>query len=342
MAEAHGTHTDRGMGRQSLPSAQYLGQPQARQQLGQRAGPHGLLRPAGRAQALRWRFWQLWLCCTLACCLGFASATAYAALPVRAAILINIDSGRILYSQNTQASIPPASLTKIMTMFLTLDAIKAGKVSLANKIRVDRHTAQTGGSSLHLRAGERVNINTLLMGAAVASGNDAATALAKRVSKTEREFVQQMNRKAKGLGMRKTLFKNPTGLPAAGQNTTAADMATLARAYIRAHPKAMRYHNTRFFSHRGRVVRNTNTLLGAVPGLNGLKTGWTIASGYNIIVTAKRGKVQLLAVILGGSTKNTRDNAARRLLEAGFRHPNDPRNAQRAADGRNANRKKKR
>ncbi len=139
-----------------------------------------------------------------------------------------------------------------------------------------------------------------------------------------------MNAKTRALGMRRTVFKNPTGLPAAGQKTTARDMAALTRAYLRSHPSAQVFHRTRFFTHRGRTMRNTNALLGTVAGVNGLKTGWTVASGYNLIVTAQRGKTRLLAVVLGGSSRNARDGAARRLVEAGFRAPGSPKAVKKA------------
>lgn len=272
------------------------------------------------------------LFCLLLLLTSGASARA-AGLPARAAILINMNTGKVLYEKNADAAIPPASLTKVMTMFLALDEVKAGRVKLNEKFRINRHAAAVGGSSMHLRAGERAPLVRLLTGMAVASGNDAATAVALRVSGSERTFTRQMNRKARALGMRRTVFKNPTGLPAAGQKTSARDMMLLSRAYLRAHPKAMRFHSTRFFMHKGRTLRNTNALLGTVKGVNGLKTGWTVASGYNLIVTAQRGKIRLLAVILGGNTRDARDEAARRLVEAGFRHPGAPGKVQAALRG---------
>lgn len=130
-------------------------------------------------------------------------------------MLINLDTGRILYEQSADAAIPPASLTKLMSMFLAMDAVKAKSVSLNEKVRVSRQSAATGGSSMHLRAGERVPLVRLLTGMAVASGNDAAMAVAQRVSGGNiRNFVRRMNSKARTLGMRRTVFKNPTGLPA--------------------------------------------------------------------------------------------------------------------------------
>lgn len=264
-----------------------------------------------------------WLLPTL--CLALLPAAAPASgLPARSAILVNLGTGRILYEKNADAAIPPASLTKIMTMYLALDAVQAQRLRLDTKIPVRSAAAAVGGSSMHLRAGDTVPLVRLLAGMAVVSGNDAAMAVAARVGGDTRAFVRQMNGKARRLGLTRTSFKNPTGLPAPGQKTSARDMMRLCRAYLRAHPRAMRFHGMRYFLHRGMTMRNTNALLGTMTGVNGLKTGWTVASGYNLVVTATRGKTRLLAVVLGASSRERRDAAARRLLEAGFRHPNAP------------------
>lgn len=244
--------------------------------------------------------------------------------PVLAALLLNMSTGQILYEKNADVSIPPASLTKVMTMYLALDAVKSGNISLEQKARISRTAARTGGSSMHLKTGEKIPLVRLLTGMAVASGNDAAIATAQWVNRNLNKFVAQMNVKARKLGLSNTVFKNPTGLPAQGQKTTARDMMTLCRAYLRNHPQAMRFHNTRFFLHRGRVLHNTNSLLGTVPGVNGLKTGFTNASGYNLVLTAQRNDTRLMAIILGGKTRDERDDLAHELLEAGFRHPSSP------------------
>ncbi|MDR2819488.1 MAG: D-alanyl-D-alanine carboxypeptidase [Desulfovibrio sp.] len=255
---------------------------------------------------------------SLICCV--LSAPARAAVPARSAILVNRDTGRILYAQHADIPVPPASLAKVMTLFLALDAVKAKSVKFSEKIRISRAAADTGGSSMYLRTGERVPFDLLLSGMAVASGNDAAVAVAQRLAggSTSR-FVTMMNRKAAVLGMRRTLFKTPNGLPALGQQTTARDMMLLARAYLRAHPAAARFHAAHFFLHRGRTLPTTNSLLNVVDSVDGLKTGWTQASGYNIIVTAQRGGVRLLAVVLGAKSRDARDDAVRALLESGFR-----------------------
>ncbi|MDD4702450.1 MAG: D-alanyl-D-alanine carboxypeptidase [Desulfovibrio sp.] len=272
----------------------------------------------------------------LACLVFFCALPrlSQAAMPVRAAILVNMDTGAVLYSKNPDMAIPPASLTKVMSMYLALDQIKAKKIKLGEKIKITPQVASVGGSSMHLRAGERVPLSQLLTGMAVVSGNDAATAVARRTGGNERQFVRAMNQKAKAVGMKRTTFKNPTGLPAAGQKTTARDMALMTRAYLRAHPSALRYHNVTLFTYRDRKTRNTNALLGQVPGVNGLKTGWTVASGYNLIVTGQRGKTRMLAVVMGGTSRVGRDNAARRLIEAGFRYPTSPKKIQNMFSGR--------
>lgn len=272
---------------------------------------------------------RLFLVCTvLLLCLSLALPAA-ARVPARSAVLFNMTTGKILYDQNADASIPPASLTKLMTMMLALDAVRQRKISLKSWVVASRKAARTGGSSMHLRTGERIRLKNLLYGMAVVSGNDAAVAAAEKIGGNTRHFVRLMNRKARALGMRHTQFKNVNGLPAAGQRTTARDMLTLSHAYLRAYPAALRFHKPRTLRHGRRTMRATNKLLGVVPGVDGLKTGWTVASGYNLVVTAERNGTRLIAVVLGGSSSARRDLAARRLLEAGFKYPDSPHNVER-------------
>lgn len=249
---------------------------------------------------------------------------AESAPAARAAILCNLDTSKVLFERSADLQLAPASLTKIMTMFLALDAVRSHRLSLGDKLLIPTAAAKAGGSCMGLKAGEQVPLVRLLAGMAVSSGNDAATAVALRLGGSIENFARQMNAKARQLGMRSTNFRNPTGLPAAGHKSTARDLMLLCRAYFRAHPQAARFHNMTFFVHRGAVARNTNTLLGRVPGVDGLKTGWTVASGYNLIVTAKRGNTRLLAIVLGCPDKKSRDELAVRLLDAGFRYPASP------------------
>ena len=240
------------------------------------------------------------------------------AVGVCSAIVYDLDNDAILFEQNADEPIPPASLTKVMSMFLALDHIREGHARADTAVTVSPAAAATGGSRMGLRKNETVPLERLLLGMAVSSGNDASHAVAEFVGGSVPAFVNMMNVRARELGMRDSLFLNPHGLPAAGQRTTARDMLTLARAYLHAHPDALRMHNTKLLTHAGQTTWNRNPLLGQYPGADGLKTGWIRASGYNIIFTATRGDRRLLAVIMGAPDVTARGSEACRLLDAGF------------------------
>ena len=260
----------------------------------------------------------------LACLMRPGPSQAAPAIPehgfleTRSAILYDLDHNVILFEQNADQRIAPASLTKVLSMFLALDSVNQGRLSLDRSITVSRVAAGTGGSRMGLRENDVVTLEQLLMGMAVSSGNDASMAVAEAVGGSSPAFVTMMNAKAQALGMRDSQFRNPHGLPAKGQYTTAGDMLTLARAYLQTYPQALRFHNTHTISHKGRVTWNKNPLLGQYPGADGLKTGWVNASGYNLIFTASQGPRRLLAVILGAPDSQTRGVEAFRLLDAGF------------------------
>lgn len=248
-----------------------------------------------------------------------AHASAHETLDVRSALLLDMSSGRILYEQNADESIPPASLTKVLSMYVALDKVRGGRASLKDTVRVSRRACSTGGARMFLKQGETLSLGQLLEGMAVSSGNDASVATAEYIGGNVENFVRLMNAKAKTLGMKNSVFLNPHGLPAAGQRTTARDMLTLSRSYLLQHPEALRYHSTRFIRHNKVITTNKNPLLGNSEGADGLKTGWVFASGYNLISTVKRGKTRLLAVILGAETIQARAREMSRLVEAGFR-----------------------
>ena len=234
-------------------------------------------------------------------------------LGVCSAILYDLDRDAILFEQNADQRIPPASLTKVMSMFLAMDQINSGLASIDNTTTISRNAARTGGSRMGLNENEQVTLDQLLTGMAVSSGNDASTAMAEYVGGSVPAFINMMNAKARDLGMRDSYFVNPHGLPAKGQYTTARDMLTLARAYLHAYPDALRFHNTHVLNYRGRVTWNKNPLLGQYPGADGLKTGWINASGYNLIFTALKGDKRLLAVIMGAPDSQIRSIEAFRL-----------------------------
>ena len=246
---------------------------------------------------------------------------AFAApLHVEGTILMDLDSAEVIYEQNANRKIPPASLTKIMTMYIIFDALKSKKLFLNTKVKVSKKAAETPGSSMGLHVGEVATVKQLLYGMAVASGNDACVAMAEHMSGSEKAFAHRMNSKARKLKMENTFFKTVSGLPAKGQYTTARDMLILSRNYITIHPKSLNYHSTKSVIFHGKTLRNKHPQLGKYRGTDGLKTGWTRASGYNIISTSQRGNKRLIAVILGAETSKLRAKELNRLMNAGFHH----------------------
>lgn len=237
---------------------------------------------------------------------------------VCSAIIYDLETDAILFEQNADERIPPASLTKVLSMFLALDYIKGGHAKRTDLITISPAAAAETGSRMGLRANETVSLDKLLYGMAVSSGNDASYAVAEAVGGSAPAFVRMMNARAAQLGMADSHFANPNGLPAPDQYTTARDMAALGRAYLRAHPDAMQFHNTLTLEHAGYRSWNKNPLLGQYPGAEGLKTGWVRASGHNLIFTARRGDHRLLGVILGAPDTYLRGAEACRLLDAGF------------------------
>ncbi|MBQ7456101.1 MAG: D-alanyl-D-alanine carboxypeptidase [Desulfovibrio sp.] len=267
----------------------------------------------------------------LACILLFIPAPSYSEntdliqetqehplLDVASAILFDLNTNTILYEQNADTPIQPASLTKIMSIYLALDTIAAGNARFDSPVIVSQKAANEGGSRMGIRAGEEIRLGELLLGMAVSSGNDASLAVAEFIGGTNESFIHAMNEKARKLGMTNTHFGTPNGLPVKGQYTTARDMLTLARNYLRRYPWALSMHNTRFLKHQEYVSWNRNPLLAQYPGADGLKTGWVRASGFNMIFTAERNYHRLLAVILGAPDAMRRAVEACRMLDAGF------------------------
>ncbi len=238
-------------------------------------------------------------------------------LSVRAAMVMEFGTGRVLHEQDADRRIPPASITKIMTMYLVYEDIEAGRLRMTDRVKVSARAASTGGSSMHLRAGETVTVDELLDGMAVASGNDACVAMAEHLGGIE-TFVRRMNRKAQELGMASTTFENPNGLPSPGQYTTARDMMKLSVSYLKRFPRSLEHHSKTTITHRGRTRYNSNKLLKDCDGVDGIKTGWVAASGYNIVATAKRGETRIIAVVLGGRSWQVRNRETKKILEASF------------------------
>ncbi len=251
-------------------------------------------------------------------CLLSASTALAGPINAKSAILMDVTTGKILYEQRADMLIAPASLTKVISLYVAMNAISDKKVDYNDKVKVSSAAARTGGSRFGLKAGERLTLDKLFYGMAVASGNDASVAVAEHVAGSTSAFVKQMNDLARRLGMKNTKFVNVHGLPAQGQLTTARDMLKLAKAYQAHYPIARRYHLARSVTHNGHTEPNHNPLVGHYTGLDGLKTGWVTAAGYNIIATARQRGHKLIAVILGAPNTSVRAAEARRLLNAGF------------------------
>lgn len=248
---------------------------------------------------------------------------AYAVeLPVqaKATLLMEKETGQVLFAQNEHEKLEPASVTKIMTLLLTMEAIERGELHYQDMVTVSANAASMGGSQVYLSEGEQITVEELLKAVCVASGNDAAVALAEEVSGVTELFVQQMNNRAKELGMADTCFLNPTGLPAEGHVTSAYDIALMSRELILKHPDLRRFTTIWMDTIRNGSfsLSNTNKLIRFYDGATGLKTGSTDAAGYCISATAERGGMELIAVVLGGETSQQRFEDAKTLLNYGF------------------------
>ena len=257
------------------------------------------------------------------CLLALLPTTADAVeLPLtsRAALLMEKTTGQILFAQNEHEALEPASVTKIMTLLLTMDAIDSGALSYDDVVTVSANAAGMGGSQVFLAEGEKITVEELLKSVCVSSGNDAAVALAEKVSGVTELFVEQMNNRAKGLGMDDTHFVNCTGLTAKGHVTSAYDIALMSRELLTRHPDIRRFTTIWTDTIRGGAfgLANTNKLIRFYDGATGLKTGYTASAGYCISATAERDGMELIAVIMKGPDKDTRNNDAKALLNYGF------------------------
>ena len=235
-----------------------------------------------------------------------------------ASIIIDHDTLEVLHARKIDSARYPASLTKMMTLYLTFDALNRGEIRLDEKMHISANAARTPPVKLGLKAGQTITVNEAIQALAVRSANDAAVVLAERLGGSEAEFANQMTTKAKALGMRSTIFQNPHGLPNPAQTSTARDMAKLAEALLRNHPSYYPYFSQREFAYRGRVYRNHNALLGTVEGVDGFKTGYTRASGYNLVLSAERNGRRVIAVVMGGASGKSRNQHMSDLIERGF------------------------
>ena len=239
--------------------------------------------------------------------------------PKYASIVVDANTGEVLFALRADAQRVPASITKIMTLYLTFEALETGRVKLSDPITVSAHAASMGPSKTNLRPGERLTVDEAIRVVAILSANDIAVALGEHLGASEPHFAQLMTLRAQELGMRNTHFINASGLPGPGNNiTTARDIAILSRAVMRDYPQFYNYFSQGTFDFRGRHLVNHNHLLLRMPGVDGLKTGFTNAAGYNLAASALRDGRRVITVVLGGSSTAARDENVEDLLSAGF------------------------
>ena len=241
------------------------------------------------------------------------------ARPKYAAIVIDHNSGKVLYSRNADAPRYPASLTKIMTLYLVFKELKAGKITLDHKFVVTREASGQTPSKLGLKVGSTIKVRDAVRALVTKSANDAAVVIAENFAGSEARFAQVMTQTARSLGMKKTTFKNASGLPDSRQVTTARDMATLSRRVMNDFPKLSKYFKLKHFKYRGKRYRNHNGLLFNYRGTNGIKTGYIRASGFNLAASVKRGKKHLIGVVMGGRSVRRRNANMRHILNKSWR-----------------------
>ena len=257
---------------------------------------------------------------TLGIALGSLFASTLTATPVQAgaSILVEADSGKVLRQENATYPWYPASVTKLMTMYATLQAVKQGRITLDTLFTVSRNALAQAPTKMGFGVGTQVTVDNALKMMMVKSANDMAVLLAEGVDGSIENFADDMTRTAHRLGMTESNFVNPNGLPADGQITSARDLAILARALIHDFPEYNYYWHIPAIKFGRRVIRNYNKLLGRYPGADGMKTGFICASGFNLVATATRGNKQLIAVVLGAPSSAARAVKAAELLESGF------------------------
>ncbi|WP_322517431.1 D-alanyl-D-alanine carboxypeptidase [Rhodopseudomonas palustris] len=234
--------------------------------------------------------------------------------PAFASIIVDANTGATLSATNPDALRHPASLTKIMTLYMLFERLEAGKLSLDSEMEVSAHASSQAPTKLGLRPGQRLRVEDAIKALVTRSANDAAVVIAETVGGSETDFARMMTRKARALGMARTVYRNASGLPNDDQVTTARDQSILGRAIQDRFPRYYRYFATASFNYRGASIRNHNRLLGNVEGVDGIKTGYTRASGFNLVTSMRRGNRFLVGVVLGGRSGGSRDAIMRRLL----------------------------
>jgi D-alanyl-D-alanine carboxypeptidase len=235
--------------------------------------------------------------------------------PPYAAIVVDANSGHVLEAENPDSLRHPASVTKVMTLYLLFEQLEAGTLRLDSRLPVSGHAAAQNPSKLGLEPGQTIAVDDAVKAVVTKSANDVAVVIAEAIGGNEDEFARMMTRKARALGMTRTTYVNASGLPNDDQITTARDQSLLGRAVQDRFPRYFRYFSTLMFQYHGSAIRNHNHLLERVDGVDGIKTGYTHASGFNLLCSVHRGERHLVAVVMGGSSGATRDARMRALIE---------------------------
>ncbi len=249
----------------------------------------------------------------------FAAGPATAASnPKYAAIVVDADTGEVLYESHADKRSYPASLTKLMTLYLLFEAVERGELSFDSTLKASKRAAQQPATNLALKPGDTLTVEQAVKALVIRSANDVATVVAEALGGTESQFAQAMTVKARDLGMMNTTFRNASGLPDSGQKSTARDLATLSAALMRDFPQHYHYFSATSFTYKGKVYKTHNRLMLNYAGADGLKTGYIRASGFNLASSAVRNGRRLIAIVLGGRTAQSRDAHMADLLDRGF------------------------
>ncbi len=241
-----------------------------------------------------------------------------------AAIVMDHDSGAVLYAVNPDRRSYPASLTKVMTLYMLFDALENGRLRLDSMLPVSAHASAQAPSKLGLVPGNRISVEDAVLALVTKSANDVAVVVAEALGGSEDDFAEMMTRKARQIGMSGTTYRNASGLPNLGQVSTPRDQALLARALIRTHGKYYHYFSTRQFQWKGQPISTHNRLMLRYPGADGIKTGYINASGFNLVASAKRDGRRLIGVVFGGNTAAWRDRNMAQILDKGFARSGGP------------------
>lgn len=235
-----------------------------------------------------------------------------------ASIVVDVETGRVLHETNADTRNYPASLTKIMTLYMLFDALERGEVTLDTRFKVSQRAAGQAPSKLGLKPGQTIRAEDAILALVTKSANDVATVVAEALGETEYKFALEMTKRARALGMRRTTFRNASGLPNRRQLSTARDMSVLGRRIMADFPQYYHYFSTTRFKYNGRTYGNHNNLLGHYSGADGIKTGYTRASGFNLVASVERDGRRIIGVVFGGKTSKSRDRHMVSLLDRGF------------------------